>query len=290
MKFRTAILALPLFAGACASSYEPPLPTLPSPQQLPALPVAGQPPDMLPDLPKEDPIKASSGAMAKGLVKPRHEWFKGVTYAPPYHPNHAYLVYIPEGGKTSFQFGKREIPQVANCQDGGVILSTVWTQTGSGASESWVLDIKAKVRAPRQTCSITTSRGIYVVVVQPTTSTHTMIVRWSDPYEFLAPDGGLPSAPVCQGTDINYRISGDLGAFGLTSSSISNDGAHTCIRFPPSAAFDLPAAWLVEGDQERPASPSTINGAYLIDGVPPVIELRTDTAAIRIERLERKAP
>ena len=100
----------------------------------------------------------------------------------------------------------------------------------------------------------------------------------------------MESRPVCQGTDINYRITGDLCAFGLTSTSISNDGAHTCIRFPPSAAFDLPAAWLVEGDSERPASPSTVNGAYLIDGVPPVIELRTDNATLRIERLERKAP
>jgi hypothetical protein len=27
-----------------------------------------------------------------------------------------------------------------------------------------------------------------------------------------------------------------------------------------------------------------IDGAYLIDGVPPVIELRTDTATLRIER------
>src|SRR5690242_16167702 len=48
-----------------------------------------------------------------------------------------------------------------NSQDGGVILSTVWTQTGAGASESWVLDIKAKMQAPRQTCSITTNRGVY---------------------------------------------------------------------------------------------------------------------------------
>jgi hypothetical protein len=287
-----AVLALPLLAGACASSrYEPPLPTLPSPQRLPAPPAAGiEPPDTLPDLPPEDPVRAASGALTKGLVKPRREWFKGVAYAPPYHPNHAYLVYIPEGGKTSFQFGRREIPQVATCQDGGVILSTAWTQTGGGATESWVLDVKAKMRAPRQTCSITTSRGVYVVVVQTTASTHTMIVRWSDPYGFLAPDNALPSAPVCAGTDINYRMTGDPGAFGLTPGGVSNDGAHTCIRFPPSAAFDLPAAWLVEGDRERPASPATINGAYLIDGVPPIIELRTDTATLRIERLERKAP
>src|SRR5690242_19662814 len=97
-----------------------------------------------------------------------------------------------------------------NSQNGGVILSTVWTQT----------------------CSITTNRGVYIVVVQVTAGTHTMIVRWSDPYGFLAPDNGLPSAPVCQGTDGNYRTTGDLGAFGLTSSSISNDGAQTCIRFP----------------------------------------------------------
>ena len=254
------------------------------------------PPDTLPELPKEDPIKAAASAMSKGLVTPRKEWFKGLTYMPPYHPNHGYVVYIPEGQKTSFVFGKREIPESALCE--GVmpegsempgIMSTAWTQQGSGASESYVLDIKVKMTAPRQKCSITTNRGVYIVIVQPTTSTHTMKVQWSDPYNFLAGDNGVKSAPICQGSDVNYRVTGDLGAFGLTSNSITNDGAQTCIRFPPSAAFDLPAAWLVEGDTERPASPATINGAYLIDGVPPVIELRTDNATLRIERLERIA-
>jgi hypothetical protein len=142
-------------------------------------------------------------------------------------------------------------------------------------------------------CSITTNRGPYTVVFKtmPVNSpAHISTVRWEDPYNFLAPDNGVKSAPICQGTDVNYRLTGDAGAFGLTSASISNDGAQTCIRFPPSAGFDLPAAWLVEGDQERPASPATINGAYVIDGVPPIIELRTDHATIRIERLERKAP
>jgi hypothetical protein len=296
---RKAVLTLPFLVGACASSYEPPLPTLPSPQQLPALPVVEAPPDTLPEMPAEDPIKAAAAALSKGLVKPRSDWFKGVTYAPPYHPNHAYLVYIPEGQKTSFQFAKREIPEGALCEgvmpegtateDAPGIMSTAWTPMGTGASETWVLDIKVKMTAPRQTCTITTNRGIYIVVVQPTTKTHTMKVQWSDPYKFLAPDNGVQSAPICRGADINYRITGDAGAFGLTSASISNDGAQTCIKFPPSAAFDLPAAWLIEGDSERPATPSTINGAYLIDGVPPVIELRTDHATLRIERLERIA-
>jgi hypothetical protein len=258
------------------------------------------PPDTLPELPKEDPIKAAAGALAQGLVTPRKAWHKGITYEPPYHPNHAYLIYIPEGGKSSLQFGKREIPEQALCEgvlpegaateDNPGIMSTTWTAMGSGASESWVLDIKVKMQAPRQTCTITTNRGIYIVVVQPTKTTHTMKVQWSDPYNFLAPDNGVQSAPICRGTDVNYRFTGDPGAFGIAPGSISNDGAHTCIRFPPSAAFDLPAAWLIEGDTERPASPSTINGAYLIDGVPAVIELRTSNATLRIERLERLAP
>ena len=295
---RNAALTLPFLLGACASSYEPPLPTLPSPQQVPAVPVAETtPPDTLPELPPEDSVKAATAALSKGLVKPRSEWFKGSTYAPPYHPNHDYLIYVPEGEKTILRFGKREIPEGDTC-DGVMpegsempgIMSTTWTQMGSGAAETWIFQIKVKMMAPRQTCTITTNRGVYIVVVQPTTKTHTRKVQWTDPYNFLAPDNGVQSAPICRGTDANYRIIGDPGAFGLSSESISNDGAHTCIKFPPSAAFDLPAAWLIEGDSERPASPSTINNAYLIDGVPPVIELRTDHATLRIERLERIAP
>lgn len=295
MKFRTAILLLPLFAGACASSYEPPLPTLPSPQQLPVVPVVELPPDTLPEMPAENPVKAAAGAVANGLVKPRKAWFKGLAYVPPYHPNHGYLVYTAEGGQTNFEFRKREIPQTATCQDGGVIMSLLWTQTGSGASESWILQAKAKMRAEGNgqiMCSITTNRGPYTVIVKTmaiSSPAHIAKVRWDDPYDFLASDNGVKSAPICQGTDVNYRMTGDLGAFGLTTASISNDGAQTCIRFPPSAGFDLPAAWLVEGDNERPASPATINGSYLIDGVPSVIELRTDNATLRIERLERMA-
>ena len=297
MKFRTTVLALPLVMGACASSYEPPLPTLPSPQQLPEPPrMVVAPPDTLPDLPAEDPIKAAVAAAKKGLVKPRRDWFKGLTYMPHYHPNHGYLLFIAEGSATSLEFMKREVNGKMTCPDGGVILSPSWTQVGGGASESWILQVKAKMQAEGNKqirCEITTNRAPsgYTVVFQTVpigSPAHISKVRWADPYNFLAADNGVQSAPICQGTDGNYRITGNLGAFGLTSGSISNDGAHTCIRFPPSAAFDLPAAWLVEGDQERPASPSTINGAYLIDGVPPVIELRTDNATIRIERLEKK--
>jgi hypothetical protein len=300
MKFHpAAVLALPFLAGACASSgYEPPLPTLPSPAHAPppVVPVVVAPPETLPDLPPEDPVKAASAALRGGLVKPRREWFKGLAYVPPYHPNHGYLVYVAEGSQTNLQFGKREIPETATCQDAGVILSVAWTQTGSGASESWMLQAKAKVQGEGNgqiRCSVTTNRGPYTVFFKtmPVSSpAHIATVRWSDPYDFLAPDNGVKSAPVCAGTDGNYRLTGDLGAFGLTPGRVTNDGAHTCLRFPPSAAFDLPAAWLVEGDAERPASPQTINGAYLIDGVPPVIELRTDHATIRIERLQRKAP
>jgi hypothetical protein len=304
MTFRIAALALPFVLTACgtSSSYEPPLPTLPSPQHLPAPPVAAavEMPDTLPELPKEDPVKATTAALSTGLVTPRREWYKGVTYSPPYHPNHGYLIYTPEGGSTSLQFGKREIPDGATCEgvvpdemateENPGIMSTAWKSFGEGASESWVLDIKVKIMAPRQRCTITTNRGVYIVVVQPTQKTHTMKVQWSDPYNLLAPDNGIQSAPICRGTDANYRLTGNLGAFGVTTGSISNDGAHTCIKFPPSAGFDLPAAWLIEGENERPASPATINGAYLIDGVPPVIELRTDNATLRIERLERIAP
>ena len=295
MKFRTTVLALPLVMGACASSYEPPLPTLPSPQQLPEPPrMVVAVPDTLPEMPTEDPVRAAISASKTGLIKPRKDWFKGLTYAPPYHPNHGYVVYVAEGGMSKVELMKREIPQTTTCPDGGVILSQVWTSMGAGATESWILQTKAKMQAEgnRQIhCTVVTNRGAYNIVFQTVavgSPAHVSTVRFSDPYNLLAPDNGVQSSPICQGTDGNYRITGNLGAFGLTSGSISNDGAHTCIRFPPSAAFDLPAAWLVEGDQERPASPSTINGAYLIDGVPPVIELRTDNATIRIERLEKK--
>ena len=250
--------------------------------------------------PKEDPIKATAAAMATGLVTPHSQWNKGLTYAPPYHPNHGYLIYTPEGRSTSLMFRKREIPLEGSCEgqvpvdmqtpENPGIIDATWRNQGSGASESWIFDIRVKMTAPRQTCTITTNMGIYTVVVQPTTKTHTQRVEWSDPYSLLAPDNGIQSAPICRGSDVNYRVTGNIGAFGITSGSISNDGAHTCIKFPPSAGFDFPAAWLIEGENERPASPATINGAYLIDGVPPVIELRTDTATLRIERLERTAP
>lgn len=303
MKFRTAVvLALPFLAGACASSsFEPPLPTLPSPQQLPPPPVAqgaGAVPDALPELPPENPVRAAAAAQSSGEKSPRREWYKGVTYAPPYHFNNAYLVYVAEGETMGVRFRPREIPSPVVCSDGGVILSTAWTQSGEGATETWTLDIKARMRAGgngRVRCRVATNfapRGYFLNVktVAAGSAHHVQAVEWTDPYELLSTANFVESRPVCRGTDGNYRISGDLGAFGLTSSSISNDGAQTCIRFPPTAAFDLPAAWLVEGESERPASPSTINGAYLIDGVPPVIELRTDNATLRIERLERIAP
>lgn len=296
MTLRTAALLLSLAAGACVPAYQPPLRTLPSPQQLPPPPMTALPPDTLPALPPENPLRAASSALKAGLVTPRKAWFKGLAYVPPYHPNHGYLVYAAEGMQTNLEFARREIPLTATCQDGGVIVSLAWTQTGSGASEAWILQAKPRMIADGNglvRCSITTSRGPYTVFLKtmPAGSpAHIATVRWDDPYGFLAPDNGAQSAPVCRGSDVNYRVTGDLGAFGLTSASVSNDGAQTCIRFPPSAGFDLPAAWLVEGESERPASPATINGAYLIDGVPPVIELRTDHARLRIERLERTAP
>lgn len=304
MKFRTAaVLALPFLAGACASSgHEPPLPTLPSPAHLPPVPVPvvipDPVPDALPDLPPENPVRAAVAAQAKGVVTPRREWFKGVSYAPPYHPNNSYLVYVAEGEAVSVRFRPREVPSPVVCSDGGVILSTAWTQSGAGPTETWTLDVKARMRAGgdgRVRCRVATNfaeRGYSLTLkTVPVGSRHHMqAVEWSDPYKILSTSRTVESRPVCQGSDGNYRVTGDLGAFGLSSSSISNDGAQTCIRFPPSASFDLPAAWLVEGDAERPASPQTINGSYLIDGVPPVIELRTDHATLRIERLHRKAP
>jgi type IV secretory pathway VirB9-like protein len=284
MRLRAAVLLLPLFAAACAGpQYRPPLPTLPSSASLPARPVRPPPPDTLPRLAPEDPVKASFAALSEGLVKPRREWFKGVTYMPPYHPNHSYLVYIPEGGVSTFQFSPGEKPQPATCADGGVILSQSWSSLGVGPSKSWVWSVKARMTAPRQDCTVTTNRGIYSVVIQPTTRTHTSRVRWSDPYGFLS-EADPDTPELCARTDINYRLAGDEGAFGLRPGDVSNDGSHTCIRFPQSAGFDLPAVWLVEGDNERPASPAMIDGAYLIDGVPPVIELRTDAATLRIER------
>jgi type IV secretory pathway VirB9-like protein len=207
---------------------------------------------------------------------------------PPYHPNHSYLVYTPEGNSTAFLFGKGEKPQssMVTCDDGGTILDPSWSSMGVGSSKSYVLTIKAKMTAPRQGCLITTNRGIYSIVIQPTTRTHITKVAWSDPYGFLSePDPETPD--VCGGGDLNYTMAGDPGAFGIRMGDVSNDGSHTCIRFPQSAAFDVPAVWLVEGDNERPASPAMIDNAYVIDGVPPVIELRTDNATLRIERAHR---
>jgi hypothetical protein len=285
---RAAVLLLPLLAAGCASShrYEAPLPTLPSSVSLPAPPTRLPPPDTLPKLAPEDPIKATVGALADGLVKPRKEWFKGVTYMPPYHPNHSYLIYIPEGGVSNFEFSPGEAVKPATCGDGGTILSQSYTSMGTGPSKKWVWQVKAKMTAPRQDCTITTNRGIYSVVVQTTTKAHTRTIRWSDPYEFLSAvdPHNAGTDLICQKADINYSLNGDPGAFGLRPGDVSNDGMHTCIQFPQSAGFDIPAICLIEGDQERPASPSMINGAYLLDGVPPVIELRTDNATLRIER------
>lgn len=279
------VIVLPLIVGACAGpEYRAPLPTLPTVATLPA-PVAVRPapPEVLPALPPEDPVKATMAALVDGIVKPRREWFRGATYMPPYHPNHNYLVYTPEGNTTNFVFSQGEKPREATCSDGGEILSLTWSSMGVGATKSWVLKAKAKMTAPRQDCTITTTRGIYGVVIQPTTKTHTSKVQWSDPYSFLSEAD--PEAPdLCAKADTNYAMFGDEGAFGLRPGDVSNDGTHTCIRFPQSAAIDLPAVWLIEGGNERPASPSMIDNAYLIDGVPPVIELRTDTATIRIER------
>lgn len=282
---RTTLLASLLMAG-CASQpeYKPPLPTLPSSASLPA-PVAIRPPppDVLPQLPAEDPVKASFAALREGMIKPRREWFKGVTYSPPYHPNHSYLIYVPEGDSTVVQFSPGEQPEPATCPDGGQILSESWSSIGQEPRKSWLWTVKVKMTAPRMQCTITTNRGPYIIVIQPTTKTHTSKVRFSDPYGFL--EEADPTTPeICPKQDINYVLTGNEGAFGLRPGDISNNGKHTCIRFPQSAAFDLPAAWLVEGEQQRPASPATIDGAYVIDGVPPVIELRTDSATLRIER------
>ena len=104
-------------------------------------------PDALPELPPENPVKAAVAAQAKGVVTPRREWFKGVTYAPPYHANNSYLVYVAEGEAVSVRFCPREIPSPVVCSDGGVILSTARTQSGAGATETWTLDIKARMRA-----------------------------------------------------------------------------------------------------------------------------------------------
>ena len=284
---RAAVLLLSCLSGACSPSpgYQPPLPTLPSAAaSLPVLAARPPPPETLPKLPPEDPVRATVTALRDGLVKPRREWFKGVTYTPPYHPNHSYLVYIPEGAVSTFEFTPGEKPRPAYCGDGGVILSQSWSHLGTGPSKAWVWHVKAKMTAPRQTCTVTTSRGIYRVVIQPTASTHTPAVHWSDPYGFLSPAD--PAAPemICQKADINYAFAGDPGAFGLRPGDVSNDGMHTCIQFPQSAGFATPAVWLIEGDQARPASPTMINGAYLVDGVPAVLELRTDTATLRIER------
>lgn len=281
---RLTLSALPLIVGACAGpEYRAPLPTSPTTVSLPAPMARPAPPDVLPALAPEDPVKATFAALSDGLVKPRREWFKGVTYMPPYHPNHSYLVYIPEGNSTAFQFSAGEKPQPATCSDGGMILSQSWSSMGVGASKSWVWTVKSKMTAPRQDCTVTTNRGIYSIVVQPTTKTHTSKVRWSDPYGFLS-EADPETPDICTPADVNYTLAGDDGAFGLRVGDVSNDGSHTCIRFPQSAAFDLPAVWLIEGESERPATPSMINGAYLIDGVPPIIELRTDNATIRIER------
>jgi hypothetical protein len=290
MRLRTAVLMMPLLAGGCASShYEAPLPTLPSAStHLPAPPARPPLPDTLPKLAPEDPIKATVGALADGLVKPRREWFKGLTYMPPYHPNHGYLVYIPVGRSTSLEFSPGEKPQEATCSDSsGKILAPSWSSMGVGPSRKWVFQVKVTMEPPfpRQDCTISTSRGIYTIFIQGTSSTHTAKVRWSDPYGLLSEAD--PDAPeICEKRDINYSLNGDPGAFGLRPGDIGNDGVHTCIQFPQTAGFDLPAVWLIEGDQERPASPTMIDGAYLIDGVPPVIELRTDNATLRIERAQ----
>lgn len=287
MKQHSAVLLVSLLVAGCAPShYEPPLPTLPSSTTLPATPIAAvrpPPPETLPLLPPEDPIKATFAALSDGLVKPRRAWFKGVTYMPPYHPNHSYLIYIPEGDSSVFQFGPGETPKPATCPDGGTILDESWSSVGVGPTKSWIWTVKVKMTAPRLQCTVTTNRGIYTVVVQPTTKAHISKVQFADPYGFLS-EADPETPEICPKADINYLLSGNEGAFGLRPGDISNDGKHTCIRFPQSAAIDLPAAWLVEGESQRPASPATIDGAYVIDGVPPVIELRTDTATLRIER------
>ena len=240
---QTTVAALALVVSGCADQeYRPPLPTLPTSVSLPA-PVARRlPPETLPDMAPEDPVKATFAALRDGVVKPRREWFKGVTYMPPYHPNHSYLVYVPEGNSTTFLFSAGEKPQPATCSDGGMILSQSWSSMGVGASKSWVWTVKAKMTAPRQDCTVTTNRGIYSVVIQPTTKTHTSKVRWSDPYSFLS-EADPETPDICTPADTNYTLHGDDGAFGLRVGDVSNDGNHTCIRFPQSAAFSLPAVW-----------------------------------------------
>jgi hypothetical protein len=130
------------------------------------------------------------------------------------------------------------------------------------------------------------STRCYHVVVRTTTVTHHQLVRFSDPYGFLS-DGDPEAMELCAGTDRDYALSGDVGAFGIDVSAVSNDGAHTCVRMPPNAGYDLPAVWLIDGDNKRPASPSLINGALMIDGVPRTMELRTDTVTLRIERVKK---
>jgi hypothetical protein len=284
-----SVLVAALLMGGCASqpAYQPPLPTLPSSPPVLPEPVVARipPPDVLPQLPPEDPVKASMAALREGIIKPRREWFKGVTYAPPYHPNHSYLIYIPEGNGSVFQFSPGEQPDEngATCPDGGSILDESWSSTGVGPGKSWLWTVKVRMTAPAIQCSLTTNRGPYIIVIQPTTKTHISKIQFSDPYSFLS-EADPETPEICPKMDVNYVLTGNEGAFGLRPGDISNNGKHTCIRFPQSAAFDLPAAWLVEGDKERPATPATIDNAYVIDGVPPVIELRTDSATLRIER------
>lgn len=284
---RKMVLALPLLAGACATQpeYRAPLPALPTTVSLPVPVVRQVPPEVLPELPKEDPIRATLAAGRQGIVSPHSEWFRGATYAPPYHPNHTYLVYTPEGQSTVFMFmaGEKPVSDGTSCDDAGQLLSPTWTSMGVGADRRYVLKIKTKVAGPRLGCTITTNAGLYEVAVVSQTKARTSRVQWSDPYHFLSePDTDAPD--ICTAADMNYTLSGDPGAFGIRLGDVSNDGSHTCIRFPQSAAFDLPSVFLIEGDQERPASPSMIDGAYVIDGVPPIIELRSDNATIRLER------
>lgn len=284
---RKIVLGVPLLLAACAGQpeYQAPLPTLPTSVSMPVPVVRPAPPEVLPEMPKEDPIKATTGAQAAGVIKPRRDWFKGIVYAPPYHPNHSYLVYTPEGSSTVFVFGQGEKPQQsgASCDDGGELIDIAWSSMGTGAAKSYVMRLKVKVSDVRRECTITTNAGIYSVMVQSMTKAHTQRVKWSDPYHFLSePDEEAPD--ICNAADMNYTLSGDPGAFGIRLGDVSNNGNHTCIRFPQSAAFDLPTVFLIEGDQERPASPSMIDGAWVIDGVPPIIELRSDTATIRIQR------
>src|SRR4051794_16250794 len=101
---------------------------------------------------------------------------------PPYHPNHAYLVYIPEGGTSIFEFSAGETPKPASCSDSsGNILSQTWTSMGVGPGKTWVWKLKVAMTAPMQDCTVTTNRGIYSIFIQTTTKTHTAKIRWSDP-------------------------------------------------------------------------------------------------------------